>query len=121
MFNYAHHIFLSVIFWCLDRVFSPDCSTRQVYMEGVKEVALSAVNGINCKYPYLLFLPSLFLLAQLELDNHSVLVTYVYTTASILAYGQTSSGKTYTMSGIAEYTIADIYDYIEKVTNCHLS
>ncbi|KAK1363499.1 Kinesin-like protein KIN-7C [Heracleum sosnowskyi] len=64
-----------------DRVFSPDCSTRQVYMEGVREVALSAVNGIN---------------------------------SSILAYGQTSSGKTYTMSGIAEYTIADIYDYIEK-------
>ncbi|KAL8118108.1 kinesin-like protein KIN-7F isoform X2 [Apium graveolens] len=67
-----------------DRVFSPDCSTRQVYMEGVKEVALSAVNGIN---------------------------------SSILAYGQTGSGKTYTMSGIAEYAISDIYDYIEKHKN----
>lgn len=64
-----------------DRAFGPDCSTRQVYMEGVKEVALSAVNGIN---------------------------------SSIFAYGQTSSGKTFTMSGIAEYTIADIYEYIEK-------
>ncbi|KAK1364590.1 hypothetical protein POM88_040151 [Heracleum sosnowskyi] len=50
-------------------------------MEGVREVALSVVNGIN---------------------------------SSILAYGQTSSGKTYTISGIAKYTIADIYDYIEK-------
>lgn len=34
--------------------------------------------------------------------------------ASIFAYGQTSSGKTYTMSGITEYAVADIYDYIEK-------
>ncbi|CAA0821972.1 ATP binding microtubule motor family protein [Striga hermonthica] len=32
--------------------------------------------------------------------------------STIFAYGQTSSGKTYTMSGITEYTIEDIYDYI---------
>ena len=36
-------------------------------------------------------------------------------TASIFAYGQTSSGKTYTMSGLTEYTVADIYDYIPRV------
>ncbi|RDX93395.1 Kinesin-like protein KIN-7G, partial [Mucuna pruriens] len=34
--------------------------------------------------------------------------------ASIFAYGQTSSGKTYTMSGITEYTVADIFSYIQK-------
>ncbi|GAV75894.1 Kinesin domain-containing protein/DUF3490 domain-containing protein [Cephalotus follicularis] len=34
--------------------------------------------------------------------------------ASVFAYGQTSSGKTYTMSGITEYAMADIYDCIEK-------
>ncbi|KAL3038869.1 hypothetical protein AAZX31_01G155600 [Glycine max] len=34
--------------------------------------------------------------------------------SSIFAYGQTSSGKTYTMSGITEYTVADIFNYIEK-------
>ncbi|XP_050226898.1 kinesin-like protein KIN-7H [Mercurialis annua] len=34
--------------------------------------------------------------------------------SSIFAYGQTSSGKTYTMSGITEYTVADIYDYMNK-------
>ncbi|CAL9080451.1 unnamed protein product [Musa acuminata var. zebrina] len=34
--------------------------------------------------------------------------------ASIFAYGQTSSGKTYTMAGITEYTMEDIYDYIKK-------
>ncbi|KAG8660007.1 hypothetical protein MANES_02G101900v8 [Manihot esculenta] len=65
----------------VDRVFRPDSSTRQVYEEGAKEVALSVVNGIN---------------------------------SSIFAYGQTSSGKTYTMSGITEYTVADIYDYVKK-------
>ncbi|KAL5232280.1 hypothetical protein ABZP36_031056 [Zizania latifolia] len=64
-----------------DRVFGPDCSTRQVYEEGAKEVALSVVSGIN---------------------------------ASIFAYGQTCSGKTYTMTGITEYSVLDIYDYIEK-------
>ncbi|TKY55877.1 Kinesin protein NACK1 [Spatholobus suberectus] len=34
--------------------------------------------------------------------------------SSIFAYGQTSSGKTYTMSGITEYSVADIFNYIEK-------
>ncbi|KAK4485997.1 hypothetical protein RD792_008654 [Penstemon davidsonii] len=34
--------------------------------------------------------------------------------ASVFAYGQTSSGKTYTMTGITEYAIADIYEYIQK-------
>lgn len=32
-----------------DRVFRFDCSTRRVYEEAAKEVALSVVNGINCK------------------------------------------------------------------------
>ncbi|CAL5374539.1 unnamed protein product [Camellia sinensis] len=34
--------------------------------------------------------------------------------ATVFAYGQTSSGKTFTMMGITEYAIVDIYDYIEK-------
>ena len=34
--------------------------------------------------------------------------------ASIFAYGQTSSGKTYTMSGITEFTVEDIYAYVER-------
>ncbi|KAJ8771150.1 hypothetical protein K2173_023475 [Erythroxylum novogranatense] len=67
--------------YTFDRVFSPDCSTRQVYEQGAKEVALSGVSGIN---------------------------------SSVFAYGQTSSGKTFTMSGITEYTVADVFDYIEK-------
>ncbi|WRX14455.1 Kinesin motor domain - like 7 [Theobroma cacao] len=64
-----------------DRVFRGDCSTKQVYEEGAKEIALSVVSGIN---------------------------------SSIFAYGQTSSGKTYTMTGITEYTVADIFDYINR-------
>ncbi|XP_026397928.1 kinesin-like protein KIN-7J isoform X2 [Papaver somniferum] len=34
--------------------------------------------------------------------------------SSIFAYGQTSSGKTYTMTGVTEYALADIYDYIQR-------
>ncbi|KAG8377873.1 hypothetical protein BUALT_Bualt08G0078900 [Buddleja alternifolia] len=34
--------------------------------------------------------------------------------STIFAYGQTSSGKTYTMTGITEYTLADIFDYISN-------
>lgn len=64
-----------------DRVFSGDCSTKQVYEEGTRKITLSVVSGIN---------------------------------SSVFAYGQTSSGKTYTMSGITEYTVADIYDYIQR-------
>ncbi|XP_034674880.1 kinesin-like protein KIN-7F isoform X2 [Vitis riparia] len=69
------------IAYTFDRVFGQNCSTRQVYDEGAKEVALSVVNGIN---------------------------------SSIFAYGQTSSGKTYTMTGITECAVSDIYDYVER-------
>ncbi|CAD5325470.1 unnamed protein product [Arabidopsis thaliana] len=67
--------------YTFDRVFGPECSTREVYDQGAKEVALSVVSGVH---------------------------------ASVFAYGQTSSGKTYTMIGITDYALADIYDYIEK-------
>uniref|UniRef100_A0A803LVB6 Kinesin motor domain-containing protein n=1 Tax=Chenopodium quinoa TaxID=63459 RepID=A0A803LVB6_CHEQI len=74
-----------------DRVFGHNDSTRKVYEEAAKEIALSVLNGINC----LLF----FDLSDL---------------ASVFAYGQTSSGKTFTMNGITHYAVADIYDYIEQ-------
>ncbi|KAA0033760.1 kinesin-like protein NACK2 [Cucumis melo var. makuwa] len=67
--------------YTFDRVFRGDCSTRQVYEEGAREIAFSVVSGIN---------------------------------SSIFAYGQTSSGKTYTMNGILEYSVADIFDYIRR-------
>jgi centromeric protein E len=34
--------------------------------------------------------------------------------STIFAYGQTSSGKTYTMRGVTESAISDIYEYIQK-------
>ncbi|KHN45902.1 Kinesin-related protein 11 [Glycine soja] len=72
---------LSMDTYAFDRVFGEKCNTKQVYEQGIKEVALSVVRGIN---------------------------------SSIFAYGQTSSGKTHTMSGITEYALRDIYEYIEK-------
>ncbi|KAJ4890183.1 ATP binding microtubule motor family protein [Raphanus sativus] len=67
--------------YTFDRVFGPECCTKDVYDQGAKDVALSVVSGVH---------------------------------ASVFAYGQTSSGKTYTMSGITDYALADIYDYIDK-------
>lgn len=39
----------------VDRVFRSDCSTKKVYEEGAKEVALSVVSGINCEYKIVYF------------------------------------------------------------------
>ncbi|KAL0412441.1 UNVERIFIED_CONTAM: Kinesin-like protein KIN-7F [Sesamum radiatum] len=58
--------------YSFDRVFRGDCRTREVYDEGIKDIVLSVVGGIN------------------------------------------SEKKTYTMNGITEYAVADIYDYIQK-------
>ncbi|KAJ8750869.1 hypothetical protein K2173_016050 [Erythroxylum novogranatense] len=65
--------------YTFDKVFDPTCSTRGVYEEGAKDVALSALRGIN---------------------------------ATIFAYGQTSSGKTFTMRGITESAVEDIFEHI---------
>ncbi|XP_061361586.1 kinesin-like protein NACK2 isoform X1 [Gastrolobium bilobum] len=67
--------------YTFDKVFAPTCSTQKVYEEGAKDVALSALSGIN---------------------------------ATIFAYGQTSSGKTFTMRGITENAIKDIYEHIKN-------
>ncbi|KAF9617919.1 hypothetical protein IFM89_039171, partial [Coptis chinensis] len=64
--------------YTFDKVFGPISATEAVY-EGVKNVALSALIGIN---------------------------------ATIFAYGQTSSGNTYTMREITEKTVNDIYNHI---------
>lgn len=44
-----------------------------------------------------------------------LLVFNVSPTATIFAYGQTSSGKTFTMRGVAEDAVEDIYKYIKLV------
>lgn len=40
---------LCCFIWMIDRVFGSDSTTKQVYEEGAKEVALSVVSGINCE------------------------------------------------------------------------
>ncbi|XP_031499737.1 kinesin-like protein NACK1 [Nymphaea colorata] len=67
--------------YTFDKVFTPNCLTERVYEEGAKDVALSALTGIN---------------------------------ATIFAYGQTSSGKTFTMRGITESAVNDIYKHIRS-------
>ncbi|KAF5188239.1 Kinesin-like protein nack2 [Thalictrum thalictroides] len=67
--------------YCFDRVFDPSCVTQKVYDEGARDVALSALTGIN---------------------------------ATIFAYGQTSSGKTFTMRGITENAVKDIFEHIRS-------
>lgn len=41
-------LFIFYVLYVSDKVFDPTCSTQKVYEEGAKDVALSALNGINC-------------------------------------------------------------------------
>lgn len=38
-----------------DKVFDPVCSTQKVYEDGARDVALSALNGINCNTHFISF------------------------------------------------------------------
>lgn len=67
--------------YAFDKVFGAVTTTKEVYEEGAKDVALSALTGKN---------------------------------ATIFAYGQTSSGKTYTMNGIMESAADDIFCHIKQ-------
>ncbi|PON66062.1 Kinesin-like protein [Parasponia andersonii] len=80
VFNSPNHEKASTSY-TFDKVFGPSCTTQKVYEEGAKDVALSALTGMN---------------------------------ATIFAYGQTSSGKTYTMRGITENAVKDIYEHIKN-------
>ncbi|KAL5572294.1 hypothetical protein UlMin_021891, partial [Ulmus minor] len=82
VFNSPNHE-RQVSSYTFDKVFGPSSSTQEVYEEGAKDVALSALTGMN---------------------------------ATIFAYGQTSSGKTYTMRGIADNAVKDIYDHINNTS-----
>lgn len=93
-----------------DRVFGWDSPTRQVYEEAAKKIALSVLSGMNCEFT--IYILSLILSHD---DDKSLIFDGYSSAATIFAYGQTSSGKTYTMTGITEYSVTDIYDYIDKV------
>lgn len=107
--------------WFPDRVFSHECGTRQVYDEGARQVAMSVLSGINGNQkkrtnPLLVCNDELFVVFFVAMNSLARICSGI-AAASIFAYGQTSSGKTYTMVGITEYSMSDIYDYIEKVIN----
>lgn len=60
-----------------------------------------------------MFLNLLIYLDKLEAPN----LRYNTNAATIFAYGQTSSGKTFTMRGVTESAIADIFGYIQRVNS----
>lgn len=61
------------------------------------------------------------LLASIIKNKLTVGITFKFLLpATIFAYGQTSSGKTYTMNRITQYAVADIYSYIEKVSKFYI-
>jgi len=47
LFPFIQYIFLFIVSYVTDKVFAPACSTQKVYEEGAKDVALSALSGIN--------------------------------------------------------------------------
>lgn len=47
---------------------------------------------------------------------HYITLAYLFIAATVFAYGQTSSGKTYTMRGITEKAVYDIYKHIMNVS-----
>ncbi|KAK6795748.1 hypothetical protein RDI58_009203 [Solanum bulbocastanum] len=96
-----------------DKVFGPDSITEAVYEEGVKNVALSSLMGINgnslpptLKGRFYMNISSFW-----KRFDHR-LISILCISATIFAYGQTSSGKTYTMRGITEKAVNDIYSHI---------
>ncbi|OAY64118.1 Kinesin-like protein NACK1, partial [Ananas comosus] len=98
--------------YCFDRVFGPSCLTETVYQEGAKEVALSALKGINGNKR---MISSLYCNLYVKIQWMISVILFLFCgVATIFAYGQTSSGKTYTMRGITESAVNDIYKHIEN-------
>lgn len=96
-------------------MFGLNSLTETVYEEGVKNVALSALMGINgnivLKQCVAMFISECLLKCFLfDLAN------LISIAATIFAYGQTSSGKTFTMRGITEKAVNDIYTHIANVS-----
>ncbi|KAF3649613.1 putative kinesin-like protein NACK1-like isoform X9 [Capsicum annuum] len=71
-----------------------------------KEIMRNEVSDWEC-------INEITILYRNSLQERSGLPT-AYTIATIFAYGQISSGNTYTMNGVTKFTVTDIYDYIQK-------
>ena len=102
-----------------DKVFGPTSQTESVYEDGVKNVALSALMGINGKHvdDYIkLTLSGCHFSIRFNVLSLLRNCFHIIFAATIFAYGQTSSGKTYTMRGITEKAVNDIYKHIMNVS-----
>lgn len=98
---------------CVDSVFGIGSQTAQIYQALVEPIVTSVMKGFNGKQatnctPYQ---PSL-----------SLCVVCYWSIGTIFAYGQTSSGKTHTMTGnsddpgIIPLAIMGMFQYIENVS-----
>jgi centromeric protein E len=97
-----------------DNVFGPACQTDVVYEEGAKDVAMSALTGINGTSLHT------FHIGGSEMMICRIPYLFVCFAATIFAYGQTSSGKTFTMRGVTESAVSDIYKHIDNVSFIYL-
>lgn len=113
-----HQIFFLISF---DHLLTPMSGSRQsIWVRQFHEAGVRGrsqrSDSISCqRHKWSVFISSLVFFSLPKISSpisHQKLVFL----ATIFAYGQTSSGKTYTMSGITEYTVADIFNYINKVT-----
>lgn len=89
-----------------------------MYEEGVKKIALSALTGINGTVSDIcIFVLTFLMICDTVKDHlHYITIACLFIAATVFAYGQTSSGKTYTMRGITEKAVNDIYEHIMNVS-----
>lgn len=102
-----------------DRVFSAVETTKQLYQEIAKPLVVSTVQGYNGEavrhvafsFPYLVF-------------SYLLHLFYDPLTGTIFAYGQTSSGKTFSMMGsshmpgVIPLAMEDVFQTIKNVSPC---
>ena len=108
--------------WCLcaDRVFSSSETTDQLYQDIAKPLVVSAVEGYNgTTRRFALVLQW----AETQAAYGHVLMTLLMhrSPGTIFAYGQTSSGKTFTMMGsdlvpgVIPLSMEEVFQTIQKV------
>ena len=109
---------ISFALWhATDRIFDTCNSTQDVYDEFGKPVVLSAMDGMNGNFRNIRSVSSVIF----QLFQSKLTISISFLKGTLFAYGQTSSGKTYTMlgdqnaEGVIPKAIGEIYEYIEQV------
>ncbi|KAK3020708.1 hypothetical protein RJ639_046571 [Escallonia herrerae] len=89
-----------------DRIFGEECKTIEVYKARTKQLVDAAVRGFNG-------IASHFIALSLDI---------LVVTGTVFAYGQTNSGKTHTMRGVAvepgviPLAVHDLFNIIQEVS-----